>query len=404
MHTTQPLAGRKRSPFRNVKAEKMGLLDPDKPKVMERFKNTIAPDYDDTDIETLEKMYTPEQLEALTLGELAVPAEDLVIQGRLRNDPYRMRYYEDFSTVRPVVDKRVKSGKPVDTSARFMTPDEFGDDFMAYVREQGEKDGVSADIVDIPQAYEMFEEMRSKMLSKTDGQELSTSDLADAMDRVLGPIEDPEAVEAVEEALKQQLSNPEKGDTSGEEVAKEAGEEVDPEQDNSLTSYKYVMERNSMTGFDGGDTTLAPDLPEKVPGVAGFYKQQMDDSDAALDPEGKYQELKRQTGLSIKEIVDLFTNDSKIIVRRYVSNQTRLGKIRSSYVLAIAGNKDGRLGMGEAKSVDGDTAMTKAKLAAIRNMQPIRRYENRTIYGNVEGKVGGTVVQLYARPPGTSVS
>lgn len=375
----------------------MGLVEPEKPQVMAQFKNKISPDYDDTDAETLEKKYTPEQIEALTLGEMAVPSEDLVTQGRLRKDPYRLRYYEDFSTVRPVVDKRTPSGKPVDTSARFMTPDEFGDDFMEFVREQEEKDGVPADLVDIPQAYEMFEEMRSKMLSKEDGKDLATSDLADAMDRVLGPVED---IKSIEEALKKQSGGPGKGK---EGAAKGTAEEYDPEKDQSMVSYKYIMERNAMTGFDGGDTALAPDLPEKVPGVEGYYKQEMDDEDANLDPEGKYQELKRQTGLSIKEIVDLFNKDTKIIVRRFVSNQTRLGKIRSAYVLAIAGNKNGRLGMGEAKSVDNDTANTKAKLAAIRNMQPIRRYENRTIYGNVEGKVGGTIVQLYARPPGTSV-
>jgi ribosomal protein S5 len=31
---------------------------------------------------------------------------------------------------------------------------------------------------------------------------------------------------------------------------------------------------------------------------------------------------------------------------------------------------------------------------AIRNMQPIPRYENRTIYGDVKGKVGATELQL----------
>ncbi|KAG9981445.1 hypothetical protein KCU78_g21479, partial [Aureobasidium melanogenum] len=35
-----------------------------------------------------------------------------------------------------------------------------------------------------------------------------------------------------------------------------------------------------------------------------------------------------------------------------------------------------------------------------RNMKPIPRYENRTIFGEVEGKVGASVVQLSSRPPG----
>ena len=33
-------------------------------------------------------------------------------------------------------------------------------------------------------------------------------------------------------------------------------------------------------------------------------------------------------------------------------------------------------------------------------MRPIRRYENRTIYGEVQGKVGAVAVTLSARPPG----
>jgi small subunit ribosomal protein S5 len=37
---------------------------------------------------------------------------------------------------------------------------------------------------------------------------------------------------------------------------------------------------------------------------------------------------------------------------------------------------------------------------AIRNMRPVPRYEERTIYGDVEAKVGASVVQLSARSPG----
>ena len=34
-------------------------------------------------------------------------------------------------------------------------------------------------------------------------------------------------------------------------------------------------------------------------------------------------------------------------------------------------------------------------------MKPVPRYENRTIFGDLEHKVGATKVQLFARPPGT---
>lgn len=363
-HASAPVAGRKRSPFKNVKADEVKLDDPE---TRRKFKEEALPDWDETDLKSLKKKYTPEQLSAVQLGENVIDTDDMAVQGRIRTDPYAFEYLEDFSKVRQVVDKRVKTYRPVDTTAKFMTPDEFGDDFVEFVRQLNEKRGVSHDIT-YEQALNMYEEMRSKMLNSNPEDALSTTELAEAMDRVVGEAE--------------------------------AAQGDAPEEVSDLEAYKYFMERNSMTGFDGGDTSLAPDLPDKVPGVAGLYKRQMDESDEGLDPEGTYQELKKKTGMSVREILDIFNKQTKILVRRYVSNQTRLGKIRSTYILAMAGNGNGRLGMGEAKSVDSEISIMKAKLSAIQNMVPIRRYENRTIYGNVEAKFGGTVVQMYTRPPG----
>lgn len=381
----------------------MGLLNPNKPEVMREFKNTISPDYDDTDTETLEKLYTPEQLEALRLGEKAIPAEDMVIQGRMRNDPYRFRYVEDFSTIRPVIDKRVKSGRPVDTSARFMTPDEFGDDFLEHIRETSVNRQMDKPFgVGIDDALTMYEDMRSKMLGKDQGASLSGEELAESMDKVLGSTEAGNLQDDIQRAQEELATKEDKEPKrTGKKDESGSDEWVEVDGPHDLDFYRYLIERNSMTGFDGGDTALAPDLPDKVPGVAGLYKQQMGKEEAELDPEGTYQDLKKQTGLSIERIVEIFNRHTKILVKRYVSNQTRLGKIRSTYILAVAGNYNGRLGVGEAKSVDHTVAVQKAKLAAIRNMLPIRRYEHRTIYGNVEAKVGGTIVQLYTRPPGT---
>lgn len=375
-HASAPVAGRKRSPFKNVHVEEVNLNDPE---TRRRFKEESLPDWDETDLKSLKKKYTPEQLSAVQLGEEVIDMDDLAVQGRIRNDPYAFEYLEDFSRVRPVVDKRVKTYRPVDTTAKFMTPDEFGDDFVEFVRQLNEKRGVSHDIT-YEQALHMYEEMRSKMLNSNPEDPLSMTELAEAMDKIPGE------TEAAEEGA---LEDPAGGrDSNG------------PRDISDLEAYKYFMERNSMTGFDGGDTSLAPDLPDKVPGVAGLYKRQMDESDEGLDPEGTYQELKKKTGMSVREILDIFNKQTKILVRRYVSNQTRLGKIRSTYILAMAGNGNGRLGMGEAKSVDSEISIMKAKLSAIQNMVPIRRYENRTIYGNVEVKIGGTIVQMYTRPPG----
>ncbi|CAN8103622.1 unnamed protein product [Discula destructiva] len=417
-HTSPPALSRRgrRSPYPNVTAKKMGLLDPEKgPAAMAKYKALMSPDYDDTDVETLARKYTPEQLEALALGERVVAAEDIVQQGRMRNDPYRPSYLDDFSTMRPVLDRRARRATAVDTSAKFMTPDEFEDDFLEWIRELNAKSGVRQHMFDMKEALAMYEEMRSKILAKEAGEDITVNEVGDAMDRVLGPLdplpvirekvpdgaEDEEGAELLLQKMEKEQAEKQQEDVpTVVDEAKELSPDKAPPTGDQLEIYKFLTERNSMTGFDGGDSALAPELPKKVPGVVGLYKQEMDEEDAALDPEGTYQELRRQTGMTTREIMEISSRQCKILVRRFVSNQTRLGKIRSTYVLAIAGNKDGRLGLGEAKSVDPETASNKAKLSAIKNMQPIRRYEQRTIYGNVEAKVGGTIVQLFSRPPG----
>jgi small subunit ribosomal protein S5 len=93
----------------------------------------------------------------------------------------------------------------------------------------------------------------------------------------------------------------------------------------------------------------------------------------------------------------------KTLVVHGVTNQTRMGKIRSMYYLTIAGNQDGLLGVGEGKSVEPDEGRKQSVMAAIRNMRPVPRYENRTTFGNLERKVGATKVQLFSRPPGKSL-
>jgi small subunit ribosomal protein S5 len=90
----------------------------------------------------------------------------------------------------------------------------------------------------------------------------------------------------------------------------------------------------------------------------------------------------------------------KTLVTHSVTNQTRMGKIRSLYYLTIAGNQDGLLGVGEGKSVEPEEGRKQSIMSAIRNMRPVPRYENRTTFGDLERKVGATKVQLFARPPG----
>ncbi|RPB03882.1 hypothetical protein L873DRAFT_1800415 [Choiromyces venosus 120613-1] len=104
-----------------------------------------------------------------------------------------------------------------------------------------------------------------------------------------------------------------------------------------------------------------------------------------------------KTGFSAAEIKRLRT---KTLVSHSVVNQTHMGKIRKIYCLAVAGNGNGLVGIGEGKSVEFSEAQRIATYMAVRNMMPVPRYEDRTIFGNLDIKVGAVELKLFSRPPG----
>ena len=145
-------------------------------------------------------------------------------------------------------------------------------------------------------------------------------------------------------------------------------------------------------------SALAPEIP-KLTDPSTRYKVAEEDGEGENDPH--LQRLIKQSGFSPKQIKRFRV---KNLVCHRVVNQTRMGKISSQYYLTVAGNGNGLLGVGEGKSAEPEDARRQAHMAAIRNMQPINRYESRTIYGEVEGKVGAVELKLSARPPGTATS
>ncbi|GME51381.1 37s ribosomal protein [Neofusicoccum parvum] len=164
-----------------------------------------------------------------------------------------------------------------------------------------------------------------------------------------------------------------------------------------LDSPRTFMHANSEEGYraleDDSYTVLAPEMPKidelaPKPGSAGG---------AEGDEEARMLRLMQQTGLARQEIRRLRVKN--LVVRRVV-NQTRLGKVASMYYLTIAGNGDGMLGVGEGKSTEPEDGRRQSIMNAIRNMKPVVRYEDRTIYGEVEGKVGAVELKLSSRPPG----
>ena len=152
-----------------------------------------------------------------------------------------------------------------------------------------------------------------------------------------------------------------------------------------LTVGKEEAERNPRS-------YLAPELPR----IKGLPRHSEKD-----DIEPAKQRLMLQTGYTAEQISKFRL---KVLVVHRVVNQTRMGKVQSMYYLAIAGNGKGLLGIGEGKSVEANDAMRQATMAAVRNLVPIARYEDRTIFGDVKGKVGATEVEVMSRPPGRSIS
>ncbi|KAH6656861.1 ribosomal protein s5-like protein [Truncatella angustata] len=357
-HSSARLEKRRKPRFASINAEEMGLVDPAKPRTYNEYradyeatvekhaKEQFQP-YTPEELEILKKHYTSEQMEALEAGEAAIDPQDLSVQGRLRKDPYRLPYLDDFSRIVPTIDRQPKKSTQPKEDAKWLTEEEHLLDFF---------EGQDAHIKSLL-ARTSFTEKEWEAKPPQEKKRIIT----DVVRQVR------------ENAERQKL----------------------PE---SVQAAAHFFETSMLNdGNRPSASALAPSLGKDIPGVTGLYSSPIDPEDQGLDDDGIYQDLKKRTGMSVKQMKEL---TCKVLVVRMVHNQTRLGKIRSVWVMAIAGNKNGRLGIGEAKSVENGVAVQKAKLLAIRNMQPIRRYEDRTIHGDVTAKIGATIVKLQARPPG----
>jgi hypothetical protein len=139
-------------------------------------------------------------------------------------------------------------------------------------------------------------------------------------------------------------------------------------------------------------SALAAPIPKiKDPGAT--YPSGVSDALAVA-----YARLAKQMGVDVAYLRRFKVK--QLVVKRVV-NQTRKGKIPSFYTLSVAGNQNGIVGIGAGKSAEMEDSILQSRMMALRNLTPVLRYEGRTIYGELNKKVGGTTVQLSARPPGT---
>ncbi|PIA19140.1 ribosomal protein S5 domain 2-like protein [Coemansia reversa NRRL 1564] len=88
-----------------------------------------------------------------------------------------------------------------------------------------------------------------------------------------------------------------------------------------------------------------------------------------------------------------------LIVKRTVQ-MTRNGKIPTMYALVVVGNGNGAAGFGEGRGPEASKAVLMATRKAIKDIQMIPRYDDRTIYHDIDHKFKATKLLLWARRPG----
>ena len=101
--------------------------------------------------------------------------------------------------------------------------------------------------------------------------------------------------------------------------------------------------------------------------------------------------------LSRSEMADLHYYP---LFTRRITQQTGKGKIHRQYSLVVVGNGNGLVGYGEGKDEELPRATDKAYAEAVRNMDYVERFENRTVWTETQTKLGATRVILRPRPLG----
>ncbi|KKA30112.1 hypothetical protein TD95_003060 [Thielaviopsis punctulata] len=393
----------------NPDAKEMGLLK-DKRK-MDARGELVRHHYSPEEWEALAERYTPEQLEAVKLAEESISNEHLVVQGRLRNDPHRPEYIEDFAKRHPVIDVKPEV-VPRASDYKFVSHHEYLDKMMDKIAQRAVKEipGMSdKDLASALQLVRSAKEAKDTSVDLTQGEMAAMEASPETLERTLNASArdlDARALSDADAKLNDIISGTLFTDKHGN--WRETLGDMDswgldtPELEKifgprkKMTRLDLFRTQNMLTEVRPSYSALADELG-KVGDMVGKYQKDEDPDDQGLDETGEYAALKQRTGLQVQDLLSVVT---KVLSVRNVHNQTRLGKVRSVSVFAIAGNGDGRLGVGQAKSTDPMVATITAKMLAIQNMVPIRRYEDRTIYGTVKAKISGTVVELRSRPPG----
>jgi small subunit ribosomal protein S5 len=363
-HSTSIRHARRRTHYDSLPATELAVIDED---------TKYFSQYTEEELRALRHHYTPEQLEALKVAEKAIDLRDLVTQGAFRGDHWRPTYLDDFTTLDPFLDKKQVKEPTYAGRVKMIDENTFRDQFQKR-QEAGDEDPRSTDeLFRLAEHRLDLPEKERKLLTK--------------LKRYKGTDKEAAIRTHLQKYAGRWQTAPHSEDES--EVDNWARTGADPHDPLWLVSGD-----GKERGLDDNYSALAPEIPKfDDPRIRWPFGEDDDANAAGL------KRLGLQTGFS-QEQIRRFT--VKNLVTHRVVNQTRMGKIASMYNLTIAGNRDGLLGIGEGKSAEPEDSMRQARMNAIRNMKPIHRYEDRTIFGEVKGKVGAVEVQLSARPPGTS--
>jgi small subunit ribosomal protein S5 len=139
-------------------------------------------------------------------------------------------------------------------------------------------------------------------------------------------------------------------------------------------------------------------IPQLLPPGAALVPDEFSGNGAAAINVSKMEQL---TGLS-KDFLKSLTATQ--LVGKRVVNMTRKGKIPSFYSLAVVGNRNGLVGIGEGR--DGTQmsgALMRAHWEAVKNLCHIPRFEDRTIYGRIDHKYHAVLIRLRPSPPGAGL-
>ncbi|KAI4126352.1 MAG: hypothetical protein LQ338_003788 [Usnochroma carphineum] len=138
LQTSSRLNARPSPKHKSIKASDLGLVKKDGAPKQVTAKDLRA--YSAAEKAALADRYTPAQLAAIEAGEAAIDPQDLAEQAAAREDPMKINYLDDFSTIHPVVDKPVRAPEEnYDPNLRFKTGDELAEDLTNWVKDMPEE-------------------------------------------------------------------------------------------------------------------------------------------------------------------------------------------------------------------------------------------------------------------------